>query len=172
MRYENPIIPGFHPDPSICRVGDDFYLVTSSFEYFPGVPVYHSRDLVNWELISYCLTTPSQLPLGHCLSSSGIYAPTLRYHDGLFYMITTNFASKGAFYVTARDPRGPWYEKGFVKGQEGLLRKPLMQWAEARPGKPAKLFGHLGRMGSQPFQFTIEQRGEQPVAGFAWRVWR
>jgi alpha-N-arabinofuranosidase len=108
--FENPIIRGFSPDPSICRVGDDFYLVTSTFEYFPGVPVYHSRDLVNWDLISYCLTTPSQLPLGNCLSSSGIYAPTLRYHDGLFYMITTNFASKGAFYVTARDPRGPWSE--------------------------------------------------------------
>nr|HPO01494.1 family 43 glycosylhydrolase [Opitutaceae bacterium] len=89
--FENPIIRGFSPDPSLCRVGDDFYLVTSTFEYFPGVPVYHSRDLVNWELISYCLTTPSQLPLGNCLSSSGIYAPTLRYHDGLFYMITTNF---------------------------------------------------------------------------------
>lgn len=109
-RFENPIITGFSPDPSICRVGDDFYLVTSTFEYFPGVPVYHSRDLVNWELISYCLTTPSQLPLGHCPSSSGIYAPTLRYHDGTFYMITTNFAAKGAFYVTATDPRGPWSE--------------------------------------------------------------
>jgi alpha-N-arabinofuranosidase len=108
--FANPIITGFSPDPSLCRVGDDFYLVTSTFEYFPGVPVYHSRDLVNWELISYCLTTPSQLPLGHCLSSSGIYAPVLRYHDGVFYMITTNFASKGAFYVTATDPRGPWSE--------------------------------------------------------------
>jgi alpha-N-arabinofuranosidase len=108
--FENPIIPGFSPDPSICRVGDDFYVVTSTFEYFPGVPVYHSRDLVNWELISYCLTTPSQLPLGNCPSSSGVYAPTLRFHDGRFYMVTTNFASKGVFYVTAANPRGPWSE--------------------------------------------------------------
>lgn len=108
--FENPIIPGFSPDPSICRVGDDFYLVTSTFEYFPGVPVYHSRDLVNWDLISYCLTTPSQLPLGNCPSSSGIYAPTLRFHDGRFYMVTTNFASKGVFYVMAASPRGPWSE--------------------------------------------------------------
>ena len=108
--FENPIITGFSPDPSICRVGDDFYVVCSTFEYFPGVPVYHSRDLVNWELISYCLTTPSQLPLGDCPSSSGIYAPTLRHHDGLFYMVTTNFATKGVFYVTAKDPRGPWSE--------------------------------------------------------------
>lgn len=63
MKYKNPIIPGFNPDPSICRVGEDFYLVTSTFEFFPGVPVYHSKNLVNWELINYCLTTDSQLPL-------------------------------------------------------------------------------------------------------------
>ena len=56
MQYQNPILPGFHPDPSICRVGDDFYLVTSSFEYFPGLPIYHSRDLVHWEQIGHCLT--------------------------------------------------------------------------------------------------------------------
>ncbi len=108
--FRNPVVTGFSPDPSICRAGTDYYMVCSSFEYFPGVPVYHSRDLVNWELISYCLTTPSQLPLGGCRSSSGIYAPTIRYHDGLFYMITTNFAEGGEFYVTAKDPRGPWSE--------------------------------------------------------------
>jgi Leucine-rich repeat (LRR) protein len=76
------------------------------------------------------------------------------------------------YLMAARDPRGPWYEKGFVKGHEGLLRKPLMQWAEAKPGKPARLFGHLSRLGSQPFQFVIEQRGKQPVSGLSWRVWR
>jgi alpha-N-arabinofuranosidase len=106
--FDNPVICGFSPDPSICRVNDDFYMVCSSFEYFPGVPIYHSRDLVNWELIGYCLTRPSQLPLNDCPASSGIYAPTLRYHDGLFYMITTNYADKGEFYVTAKDPAGPW----------------------------------------------------------------
>ncbi len=61
--YENPVIPGFHPDPSVCRVGDDFYLVNSSFQYFPGVPLFHSKDLVHWEQIGHCLTRPSQLPL-------------------------------------------------------------------------------------------------------------
>lgn len=108
--FSNPVIPGFSPDPSIVRVEDDFYLVCSSFEYFPGVPIYHSKDLVNWELISYCLTRESQLPLGDCAASSGIYAPTLRYHEGVFYMITTNYASDGVFYVTATDPRGEWSE--------------------------------------------------------------
>src|SRR5664279_4755715 len=87
--YQNPIIPGFHPDPSICRVGNDFYLVTSSFEFFPGVPVFHSNDLVHWEQIGHCLTRESQLPLNHVPASGGIYAPTIRYSNGLFYMVTT-----------------------------------------------------------------------------------
>src|ERR1035437_8976062 len=75
--YRNPVIPGFHPDPSVCRVGDDYYLVTSTFEYFPGVPVFHSKDLVNWEQIGHCLTRVPQLPLHKCGASGGIYAPTI-----------------------------------------------------------------------------------------------
>ena len=79
MRSHNPVIPGSYPDPSICRVGQDYYLATSSFEYFPGVPIFHSRDLVHWRQIGYCLTRDSQLPLHNVPSSAGIYAPTLRY---------------------------------------------------------------------------------------------
>ncbi len=110
MKYSNPIIPGFHPDPSFCRVGENYYLVTSSFEYFPGVPIFHSRDLVHWRQIGHCLTRASQLPLDKAPSSSGIYAPTIRYNDGLFYMVTTNVAAGGHFYVTAKDPAGEWSE--------------------------------------------------------------
>ncbi len=106
----NPILPGFYPDPSICRVGEDYYLVTSTFEYFPGVPIFHSRDLVRWQQIGYCLTRPSQLPLDKMRASGGIYAPTIRYHDSTFYMITTNMDGGGNFYVTATDPSGPWSE--------------------------------------------------------------
>jgi len=106
--YTNPIISGFYPDPSICKVGDDFYMVHSTFEYFPGVPVSHSRDLVHWRLIGYCLTRDNQLPLHQLPASQGIYAPTIRYHNGLFYMITTNVWGGGNFYVTAEDPAGPW----------------------------------------------------------------
>jgi len=94
MKYRNPVIPGFYPDPSVCRVGSDFYLVTSSFEYFPGVPVFKSRDLVQWEQIGHCLTRSEQLPLAGARSSGGIYAPTIRYHDGRFYMVTTNVTDK------------------------------------------------------------------------------
>jgi xylan 1,4-beta-xylosidase len=106
--FVNPVLPGYYPDPSVCRVGDDYYLVNSSFEYFPGVPVSRSRDLVHWERIGYCLTRESQLPLRTAASSQGIFAPTIRFHDGLFYMITTNVSGGGNFYVTARNPAGPW----------------------------------------------------------------
>lgn len=108
--FQNPVIPGFYPDPSICRAGDDYYIVNSTFEYFPGVPVMHSKDLVHWQLIGYCLTRKSQLPLDKMRSSGGIYAPTIRYHNGTFYMITTNVDAGGNFYVTAKNPAGPWSE--------------------------------------------------------------
>lgn len=112
--FTNPIIPGFYPDPSVCRVGEDYYLVTSTFEFFPGVPVFHSRDLVHWEQIGHCLTRPSQLPLQDAEPSGGIYAPTIRYHDGLFYMVTTNVTCGGNFYVTASDPAGEWSDPIYV----------------------------------------------------------
>ncbi|MBN2174226.1 MAG: glycoside hydrolase family 43 protein, partial [Bacteroidales bacterium] len=113
--YKNPVIPGFHPDPSICKSGDNFYLVTSSFEYFPGVPIFRSKDLVNWEKIGHCLTRPSQLNLDKCRASGGIYAPTIRYHDGTFYMITTNVSGKGNFIVHTKDPAGEWSDPVWLK---------------------------------------------------------
>ena len=118
-QYKNPVIAGFHPDPSICRVGDDYYIVNSSFQYFPGVPIYHSKDLVNWELIGNVLDRPSQLPLKGATSWQGIYAPTLRYDNGVYYMITTNVGGGGNFMVTATDPRGPWSEPIWLE-QQGI----------------------------------------------------
>ena len=106
--YTNPVIPGFNPDPSVCRVGEDYYLVTSTFQYFPGVPVYHSKDLIHWEQIGNCLTRESQLNLKDADCSGGIYAPTIRYNDGTFYMVTTNVSGKGNFFVTTKDPAGEW----------------------------------------------------------------
>jgi alpha-N-arabinofuranosidase len=115
----NPVIPGFHPDPSICRVGKDYYLVNSSFEYFPGVPLSHSRDLVHWRQIGHCLARESQLPLHKAPSSGGIYAPTIRFHNGTFYMVTTNVSAGGHFFVTAKDPAGPWSDPVWID-QEGI----------------------------------------------------
>ncbi len=112
--YTNPVIRGFHPDPSICAVGEDYYLVNSTFQYFPGVPIFHSRDLVNWEQIGNVLTRPSQLVLDGALAWGGIYAPTIRYHDGTFYMITTNCSGRGNFIVHATDPAGEWSDPVWV----------------------------------------------------------
>jgi len=112
--FQNPILPGFYPDPSICRVNDDYYLVTSTFAYFPGVPIFHSKDLVNWEQIGHVLDRPSQIPLEGLRHSQGIYAPTIRYHEGVFYMITTNVGAGGNFFVTATDPAGPWSDPYYL----------------------------------------------------------
>lgn len=106
--YQNPILAGFFPDPSITRAGDDYYLVNSSFSFSPGVPIFHSKDLVHWESLGHVLVTPKQLPLKNQRVSRGIYAPTIRYHDGEFYMITTLVDVRGNFLVTATNPAGPW----------------------------------------------------------------
>ena len=110
VTYNNPIIPGFYSDPSVCRVGEDYYLITSTFEYYPGVPVFHSKDLVNWEQIGHCIHRKEQLPKG-----VNIFAATLRHHEGTFYMITTNMGGNfGNFYVTATNPAGPWSDPIFI----------------------------------------------------------
>ena len=128
--FTNPILPGMYPDPSICRVGADFYLVNSSFEYFPGVPIFHSRDLVNWTQIGHVLTRDSQLDLTGVYSSGGIYAPTLRHHAGRFYMITTLVGVPGHggnFFVTAEDPRGPWSDPIWLdRGETGGFDPSLL----------------------------------------------
>ncbi|MFE2407221.1 glycoside hydrolase family 43 protein [Kitasatospora sp. NPDC059408] len=125
----NPVIPGFHPDPSVCRVGDDYYLVCSSFEYFPGIPVFHSRDLVNWTQIGNALDRPSQLHLApEVPSSAGIYAPTLRHHDGRFWLIVTIVGGGGNVIVTATDPAGPWSDPVPAPGVPGI--DPDLAWDE------------------------------------------
>ncbi|MCL2573604.1 MAG: glycoside hydrolase family 43 protein [Defluviitaleaceae bacterium] len=110
MTYKNPIIPGFYPDPSICKKGGDYYLVASTFEFFPGVPIFHSKDLVNWTQIGHCLTRKSQLDLDGIAASKGIYAATIRYnpHNDMFYMVTTNRTKIENFFVYAKNPAGEW----------------------------------------------------------------
>jgi xylan 1,4-beta-xylosidase len=112
--YDNPIIPGFYPDPSVCRVGEDYYLVNSSFEYFPGIPVFHSRNLADWRQIGHCLTSRSQLDVTGRKSSGGISAPTIRHHNGLFYVVATDVGGRGNFMVTAADPAGSWSDPLYV----------------------------------------------------------
>ncbi|MCO1580368.1 glycoside hydrolase family 43 protein [Crossiella sp. SN42] len=127
MSLTNPVIPGMHPDPSVCRVGEDYYLVCSSFEYFPGVPVFHSRDLVHWRQIGNALDRPGQLALAGAWSSGGIYAPTLRHHDGRFWLIVTNVREGGGnLLCTATDPAGPWSDPVWLPEVAGI--DPDLAW--------------------------------------------
>lgn len=125
--YQNPVITGFHPDPSVCRVGDDYYMVNSSMEYFPAVPVWHSKDLINWQLIGHALNRESQVNLKNVACSDGIYAPTIRFHDGIFYMVTTlvSHGSYKNFFVTTKDPAGKWSEPVLID-QNGI--DPTLFW--------------------------------------------
>jgi len=106
--YRNPILPGFQPDPSIVRVGKDYYVVNSSFGWIPGLPIYHSRDLVNWTQIGNAIPDSAVFNLPAVGINRGIFAPTIRHHKGLFYIITTCIECGGNFIITAKNPRGPW----------------------------------------------------------------
>lgn len=133
--FRNPILPGCYPDPSICRVDDDYYLVTSTFEYYPGLPIFHSRDLVHWRQIGHVLNRPSQLFLDGVRPSGGLYAPTIRFSQGVFYVINTLVDGKtkaGNFIVTSTNPAGPWSEP---------------YWLESAPGfDPSLFFDDDGRV--------------------------
>jgi alpha-N-arabinofuranosidase len=118
--YYNPIIAGFYPDPTIVRAGNDFYAAMSSFAYFPGVPIFHSTDLVNWTQVGSILDRPSQLNVDSAGVSRGIFAPALSYHDGTFYMITTLVDRGGNFYVTAKNPAGPWSDPVWLSEIDGI----------------------------------------------------
>ena len=130
--FTNPIIKGGYPDPSICKVGDTFYLVNSSFEYFPGLPIHKSKDLINWELIGYGLHRESQasstVNLVDVQSNGGIHAPTIRYNKGVYYIISTNVyfdaekkkADMVNFIITANNPAGPWSDPIHVEGAPGI----------------------------------------------------
>lgn len=120
---KNPILPGFNPDPCICRKGEDYYMAVSSFEWFPGIPVYHSKDLKNWELYSHVLTDDVDVDLKKLPSAKGIWAPCLTYceKEDLFYVVYGVMNSMNARYfdvdnylITAKDIKGPWSEPVYI----------------------------------------------------------
>ncbi len=114
MKYTNPVIKGFYPDPSVCFAEGKYYLVSSSFQYFPGVPLFESDNLVNWKQIGHVLTRKNQVMLEKINSSGGIFAPTIRYNGGRFYMVTTNDTTHQNFYVYTDDIYGEWSDPIFV----------------------------------------------------------
>ncbi|MFG3026155.1 glycoside hydrolase family 43 protein [Streptomyces sp. NPDC048254] len=126
MILPNPTIPGFHPDPSITRVGDDYYLTCSSFEYLPGLPLFHSRDLVHWEQIGNVVTRPGQLAVEKVPTLGGAWAPTIRFHDGRFWLVVTDAMGRGSLIFTADRAEGPWSDGIVMQGVSGI--DPDLAW--------------------------------------------
>lgn len=172
--FHNPILSGFYPDPSICRVGEDYYMVTSSFVYFPGIPIFHSRDLVHWEQIGHGISSPDQLDYKNCETSLGLWAPTIRWHEGIFYIINT-FVSEGRearrdnFIITASSPEGPWSKACFIEGADGidpsLFFDPegRMWYTGNYISSQARYEGHHGIYLCQLNQETFQFQGERTI---------
>ncbi|MEO6733397.1 MAG: glycoside hydrolase family 43 protein [Ferruginibacter sp.] len=120
QNFVNPILAGFYPDPSICRAGNDYYIVTSSFAYFPGLPVFHSKDLLNWQQVGAALNRPEQLNLDGAGVSRGLFAPSIAYHKGVFYIVCTLVDNGGNFVITAADPKGPWSQPVWLPEIDGI----------------------------------------------------
>ncbi|WP_367949215.1 family 43 glycosylhydrolase [Hymenobacter sp. BRD128] len=116
----NPILTGFYPDPSIVKVGPDYYLVNSTFAYFPGIPVMHSRDLKNWQQVGNVISRPSQMNFLGDRMTRGLFAPAIAYHKGTYYVTCTLIDHKGNFVVTAKNPAGPWSDPTFLPEVRGI----------------------------------------------------
>ncbi|MEU7872966.1 glycoside hydrolase family 43 protein [Dactylosporangium sp. NPDC049140] len=175
--FANPVLPGFHPDPSVCRVGEDYYLACSSFEYFPGVPIFHSRDLVHWAQIGNALDRPAQLHLpAGTRSSGGVYAPTLRHHDGRFWLVTTNVSGGGNLLFTATDPAGPWSDPIPLPGVPGI--DPDLAWDDdgtcyctVAGVSQVRLDPHSGRVLGEPRRIWSGSPGAKaPEAPHLYRI--
>ena len=121
----NPILRGFNPDPSIVRVGDDYYIATSTFEWFPGVQIHHSRDLVHWRQIGNAIDRPDMIDFGKLGLSRGLFAPAIEHHNGTFYILNTCVDCGGNFVITAKDPRGPWSKPSWLPDLEGGIDPSL-----------------------------------------------
>lgn len=118
--YRNPILAGYYPDPSIVQVDKDYYLVNSSFAHYPGIPVFHSRDLVQWKQLGHVIDRPGQLDFSGLGISRGIFAPAISYHEGTFYLVSTCVDCGGNFVVTAKNPAGPWSDPVWLPEVGGI----------------------------------------------------
>lgn len=149
MKYANPVVTGHSPDPSIVRVGEDYYLATSTFDKLPGIVIRHSTDLVTWNIVGHAVTRPSQYRRDGVDGPVELFAPTIRHHDGTFYVVTTNaHPGQGNFLVTASDPAGPWSDAVWLDAtafDPSLFRDDDGTWYYSRrsfePGRPD---GNLG----------------------------
>lgn len=173
--FRNPILDGCHPDPSICEVAGVFYLATSTFEYLPGLPIHRSTNLVDWELIGHGIHRTEQLDYTGISSSRGLFAPTLRHHDGRFFLVCTMMPDEGSdtprnghFIITADDPAGPWSDPVWIEGIGGI--DPSLTFDEGRVwlcgtrlSDPERLPGQTEVWLTELDAGTLQPIGEQHV---------
>ncbi|RZL50760.1 MAG: glycoside hydrolase family 43 protein [Pedobacter sp.] len=120
IKFTNPILAGFYPDPSVTKVGSDYYLVNSTFSYFPGIPIFHSKDLKNWKQIGNLIDRPTQMNFMGDGTSRGLFAPSINYFKGTFFMTCTLIDRKGNFVMTAKNPAGPWSDPTWLPQVKGI----------------------------------------------------
>lgn len=161
--YLNPILAGFYPDPSVCRVGEKFYLVNSSFVYFPGLPIFESTDLVNWKQIGNIIDRKEQADFSGAGISRGMYAPTIRYNKGTFYVICTNVSDGGNFIVTAKNPQGPWSNPIWIPGVNGIDPDLFFDddgkvYITHNGPPPGNISVHDGHRAIYTFEYDIEKQ--------------
>jgi xylan 1,4-beta-xylosidase len=118
--FTNPILPGYYPDPSVVAAGKKFYLVNSTFAHWPGIPIHESDDLVHWKLIGHALNDPAKVSFDGLGISRGVFAPSIHFHGGLFYIVNTLVDAGGNFFVTAKNPAGPWSDPVWLKEIDGI----------------------------------------------------
>ena len=161
MTFPNPLIPGFSPDPSVVLADGVYYLVTSTFEYLPGIPVYRSTDLVTWTHIGNVATRPEQAGVDDVATGGGVWAPTIRYRDGVFYVIVTIAMSpRGCVVFTATDPAGPWSDGITIEGVDGI--DPDLSWDD--DGTAYVTFSGLYTSGEQMGQHLGIQQVQADLA--------
>jgi alpha-N-arabinofuranosidase len=168
-QYRNPILSGYYPDPSVLRVGDDYYLINSSFTNFPGLPLFHSRDLVNWTQVANVISRPSQFSFKGLRSSRGIYAPDISYRDGIFYVVTTCVDCGGNVVLSATNPAGPWSDP--VKLKFGGIDPSLFWDVDGKaylvgndaPAEKPRYDGHRAIWVQEFDPATLSVRGERTL---------
>jgi alpha-N-arabinofuranosidase len=178
QKYKNPILSGFYPDPSICRAGNDYYIVNSTFAYFPGIPIFHSCDLLHWKQIGNAINRPGQLNFDGHQISRGLFAPTIRYNNGIFYILCTLIDTGGNFIITAEKPQGPWSDPIWLKGADGIDPSIFFDedgkawYCGTHPAPEGEAYNGNYEIYVQEINLSLLAAGKNPLTGKSTGIWR
>jgi alpha-N-arabinofuranosidase len=177
-KYQNPVLSGFYPDPSICRADNDFYLVNSTFAYFPGIPVFHSTDLQHWKQIGNAIHRPGQLNFDGHRISEGLFAPTIRFYKGIFYILCTLIRTGGNFIITAKNPEGPWSDPVWLEGADGIDPSIFFDddgkawYCGTHPAPEGEAYPGNYEIYIHEIDMTSLSAGKNPLTGKSTGIWR